>query len=71
MKKIQLVLTNGVKIVSILPDREADKLMDQYYKLCEGELSGPFELTQKDESDKLENLLLPLGSILYISCRDT
>ena len=71
MKKITINLVNGKIISSVLANKEADELMDQYYKLCCVDIDDNcFELSLKDEMDHLENILVPFRNILYISCRN-
>ena len=71
MKRILVVLTTNAQFSAVLPDDEANGLMDQFYKLCSIEVDDHcFEMSIKNESDRLENLLIPIRSILYIQCRE-
>lgn len=71
MKRILVVLTTNTQFSAVLPDDEADSLMDQFYKLCTIEVDDHcFEMSIKNESGRLENLLIPIRSILYIQCRE-
>jgi hypothetical protein len=49
----------------------ADKSMDQFYSLCSSDIDDHvFEICVRDELGKLEHTLIPLRSILYVTCRE-
>ena len=71
MKKILVVLNNGAQISSVLDNDVADKTIDQFYNLCSANIDDNcFELSVRNELEKLEHTLIPLRSILYVSCRE-
>jgi hypothetical protein len=71
MKRILVVLTTNAQFAAVLPDEAANELMDQFYQLSMGEVDDHlFEMSIKNESGRLENLLIPIRSILYIQCRE-
>lgn len=71
MKKILVILNNGVQISSVMENEIANQAIDQFYNLCSNNLDDRcFELSVRNELDKLEHTLIPLRSILYVSCRD-
>lgn len=71
MKKVTVTLISGAQLSSVVQYSEANALMDQYYQLCSGGLDDMcFEFSIKNESDKLENALMPVKNILYITCRE-
>lgn len=71
MKKILVVLNNGAQFSSVLQDDVADSLTNQFYSLSAGDIDDRvFEMSLRNESDKLENLLIPIRSILYIQCKE-
>lgn len=71
LKKILVTLTNNTQFGAVLPDKEADSLIDSFYNTCQDEVSDTlFEMSIKNESDRLENLLIPIRSILYVQCRE-
>lgn len=71
MKKISLTALNNAQFNAVLPDGDADAMMDQFYSLSTIDISDHlFEMSIKNETGKLENLLIPYRSILYIQCRE-
>jgi hypothetical protein len=71
LKKILVVLNNGAQISSVLDNDTANKTIDQFYNLCSSNIDDNcFELSVRNELDKLEHTLIPLRSILYVSCRE-
>jgi hypothetical protein len=69
MKKITVSLGDK-DIVSILSNKGADDIMDQFYKLCSGELLDQcLDISVNNEEEHLENVLIPLKNIRYISCK--
>jgi hypothetical protein len=71
LKKILVVLNNGAQISSVLDNDTANKTIDQFYNLCSSNIDDHcFELSVRNELDKLEHTLIPLRSILYVSCRE-
>ena len=66
-----MVLNNGAQISSVLDNDTANKTIDQFYNLCSSNIDDHcFELSVRNELDKLEHTLIPLRSILYVSCRE-
>jgi hypothetical protein len=71
LKKILVVLNNGAQISSVLDNDIADRAIDQFYNLTAANIEDHcFELSVRNELDKLEHTLIPLRSILYVSCRE-
>ena len=71
MKKILVVLNNGAQVCSLMEPEAADKSMDQFYGLCSSDIDdNVFEICVRDELGKLEHTLIPLRSILYVTCRE-
>jgi hypothetical protein len=71
LKKILVVLNNGAQISSVLDNDTANKTVDQFYNLCSSNIDDHcFELSVRNELEKLEHTLIPLRSILYVSCRE-
>ena len=71
MKRILVVLTTNAQFSAVLPDDEANELIDQFYKLCSIEIEDQcFEMSLRNESGMLENTLIPIRSILYVQCRE-
>jgi hypothetical protein len=66
-----VVLNNGAQFSAVLQDEAADSLTNQFYCLCTGDIGDNlFEMSIKNESEKLENLLIPIRSILYVQCKE-
>lgn len=66
-----MVLNNGAQISSVLDNDIADRAIDQFYNLTAANIEDHcFELSVRNELDKLEHTLIPLRSILYVSCRE-
>lgn len=69
MKRITVSLGDK-EIVSILSDKIADSIMDQFYRLCSGDLSDQcLDISVNNEEEHLENVLIPIKNIRYMSCK--
>lgn len=66
-----MVLINGASITTVFEPKDADRVMDQYYNLCAGNIDDNcLEISARNELDKLEHTLVPMKSILYVSCKE-
>jgi hypothetical protein len=71
LKKLLVVLNNGAQLSSLMESKDADQSMDQFYAVCSSNIDDNcFEICVKDELGKLEHTLIPLRSILYVTCRE-
>lgn len=69
MKKITVILINKGIITTTIEDKDGDEIMNQYYQLCSEQLDDNcFEISVKNQEGKLDNLLIPIKNILYVSC---
>lgn len=70
MKKVTVCLVNDKTVSSVMDKRSADEILDQFYKLSTGEMSGCLEFHTKDENGNTQNALINYDKVTMVIVKE-
>lgn len=70
MKKVTVSLVNGTTVSSVMDKKMSDEILDQFYKISTGELTGCLEFHTRDENGYIQNALISFDKITMVVVKE-